>query len=188
MRMLTYIKEQTTDLIEQLYCVPEDGKAEIIQGEIVPMSPTGGKPGRIGGKIYIHLDQYERDTGQGYAFPDNVGFLVDLPHRESFSPDAAFYVGQLVNEDFLQGAPIFAVEVRSKNDYGPAAEQAIRDKIADYFLTGTLVVWDVDTRKQMVRVYRSTEPHRPTLYSRKDSADAEPALPGWRLPLYELFR
>jgi len=31
----------------------------------------------------------------GYAFPDNVGFLVDLPNRSSLSPNAAFYIGEL---------------------------------------------------------------------------------------------
>ncbi|MEZ4732059.1 MAG: Uma2 family endonuclease [Caldilineaceae bacterium] len=185
--MITNVKTPTTDLVEQLYHVAEDGKAEIIHGEIVPMSPTGGKSGRIGGKIYIHLDQYEQDTGRGYAFPDNVGFLVNLPHRQSFSPDAAFYIGDLVNEDFLEGAPIFAVEVRSKNDYGPAAEQAIREKIADYFLTGTQVVWDVDTRRQVICVYRSPDLDSFTIYTTKDIAEAEPALPGWRLPLAALF-
>jgi len=45
---------------------------------------------------------------------------------------------------FASGAPIFAVEVRSENDYGPAAERAMAAKRADYFACGTLVVWDVD--------------------------------------------
>src|SRR3712207_7434649 len=33
---------------------------------------------------------------------------------------------------FLEGAPVFAVEVRSEGDYGPAAEQAMAEKRADY--------------------------------------------------------
>src|SRR5215510_4490276 len=135
---------KTRASIEDLYRVPDNGKAELVQGELIRMSPTGGKPGRAGGKIYASLDQYERQTKRGYAFPDNVGFLVHLPHRESFSPDAAFYTGTVIDEDFLDGAPVFAVEVRSKYDYGEAAEKKIAEKIADYFKAGTLVVWDVD--------------------------------------------
>lgn len=68
--------------------------------------------------------------------------LVTLPNRRSFSPDAAFHVGPL-SDDFLDGAPIFAVEIRSKDDYGPAAEARLAAKRADYFAGGTLVVWDV---------------------------------------------
>ena len=45
---------------------------------------------------------------------------------------------------FLEGAPIFAVGVRSEYDYGPAAERARAEKRTDYFACGTLVVWDVD--------------------------------------------
>jgi len=177
------------ELVSQLHTLPETGKAEIVDGEIVSMSPTGGKPGRAGGRIYIRLDEYERQTGLGYAFPDNVGFLVQLPNRGSFSPDAAFYVGELSEADFLTGAPVFAVEVRSKNDYGPQAEKALREKIADYFQAGTLVVWDVDVlRNHVVRVYRAGDPQHPTLYRRGEFAEAEPALPGWRMLTDEFMR
>jgi Uma2 family endonuclease len=186
--MLTQLSTAKDALVEELHEVPEDGKAEIVGGKVVRMSPTGGKPGRAGGKIYIRLDEYERQTGLGYAFPDNVGFLVNLPNRNSFSPDAAFYIGELVEEDFLPGAPIFAVEVRSKHDYGPAAEHAIRDKINDYFLAGALVVWDVDVlRAKLVRVYRSSDPGNPAIYRRDDMAEAEPALPGWRMAVDEML-
>jgi Uma2 family endonuclease len=78
--------------IEHLYGVTENGKAELVNGEIVQMPPPGGVSGRAGGKIYRSLDDYEQETKSVYAFPDNVGFLVNLPHRKSFSPDAAFYV------------------------------------------------------------------------------------------------
>src|SRR5262245_25253462 len=77
---------KTRATIDDLYTV--EGKAELVNGEIVHMSPTGGIPGRTGGDIYTSLRTYERRTGGGYAFPDNVGFRVTLPHRESFSPDA----------------------------------------------------------------------------------------------------
>src|SRR5207253_2838875 len=112
-------------------------------GEIVLMPPTGGAPSRAGGEIYASLRLYERRTASGYAMPDNAGFIVDLPHRKSFSPDAAYYVGQ-VNMKFMEGAPLFAAEVRSENDYGPAAEKEMAAKRADYFAAGTAVVWDVD--------------------------------------------
>lgn len=178
----------TRATIDDLYRVADDRKAEIVNGELVLMSPTGGRPGRAGGKIYTSLDRYERERGGGYAFPDNVGFVVNLPNRTSFSPDAAFYTGADIDEDFLDGAPVFAVEVRSKYDYGPAEEQKILQKIRDYFAAGTQVVWDVDVlRGQLVRVYRSDAADTPTVYRRGDVADAEPALPGWKMPVDELF-
>lgn len=82
-------KHETT--VGDLYRVPENGKAELVNGELVLMSPTGGVPGRTAGEIYVSLREYERRVGGGYAFPDNVGFIVNLPNRRSFSPHAAFY-------------------------------------------------------------------------------------------------
>ncbi len=54
--------------------------------------------------------------------------------------------------EFLEGSPIFAVEVRSENDDGPAAERAMAQKRADYFAYGTLVVWDVNHPSATYRV------------------------------------
>jgi Uma2 family endonuclease len=61
-------------------------------------------------------------------------------------------------------------------------------KRADYFAAGTLVVWDVDLLSDdVVRVYRATAPAEPTIYKRGQSAEAEPALPGWTMPVDDLF-
>ena len=175
---------RTEATVEDLYSVPENGKAELVNGEIIQMPPTGGVSGRAGGKIYLSLDGYEQSTKSGFAFPDNVGFAVNLPHRKLFSPDAAFYVGELKGGDFLEGAPIFAVEVRSKNDYGEKAELAIAEKRVDYFACGTLVVWDVDLLgTDVIKAYRATDPDNPTVYRRGEVGDAEPAVPGWRMPV-----
>jgi Uma2 family endonuclease len=179
---------KTEATVDDLYRVPEHGKAEIVNGELVLMSPTGGVPGRAAGKIYISLNEYERRVGGGYAFPDNVGFIVNLTNRRSFSPDAAFYKGELRGGLFLEGAPIFAVEVRSTDDYGPAAEAKMAQKRADYFAAGTLVVWDVDVlREKLVRVYRRENADNPTLYQEHDTAEAEPALPGWTMAVNEFL-
>jgi len=175
-----------TALVEQLYKVPDNGKAEIIQGGIVRMSPTGARPGRIADKIFLSLSEYEYlHSGAGYAFGDNVGFLVNLPQRGSFSPDAAWYTGPLGDNemDFLPSAPAFAVEVRSKGDYGPKAERAIVAKIGDYFAAGTQVVWDVDTLGDALNVYRATAPDTPSVYKHGEMADAEPLVPGWTMRL-----
>jgi Uma2 family endonuclease len=78
--------------------------------------------------------------------------------------------------------------VRSEGDYGPKAERAMAEKRADYFAAGTLVVWDVDLLGEaVVRVYRKDAPERPTIYRRGEVAEAEPALPGWRMPVDDLF-
>jgi Uma2 family endonuclease len=172
--------------IEDLYLTTE--KAELLNGAIVIMEPTGEDPGYAADEIFVSLREYAHRTGYGRAFGDNKGFVVDLPHRKSFSPDAAFYVGPRAGMKFLQGAPIVAVEVRSEGDYGPAAERAMAEKRADYFAAGTLVVWDVDLLSDdIVRVYRSSDPQKATIYRHGEFAEAEPALPGWLFPVDDMF-
>jgi Uma2 family endonuclease len=176
--------------IEDLYKVPD--KAELVDGEIILMSPTGYSPNRAGTNILYSLTQYERQTGTGQAFSDGAGFIMDPTRRKVFSPDVAFHKGPAskgVNMRFIEGAPIFAVEIRSENDYGSAAELKMAAKRADYFAAGTQVVWDVDLQSEsVVRSYRSDEPNHPTIYRRGDTATAEPALPGWMMPVDDLFR
>ena len=173
--------------VEDLYRVPDHGKAELVNGEIVLMPPTGDMPSRAGFSVVMSLRIHEGKT-PGRAYPDNAGFLVHLPNRRSFSPDAAWYIGPSTGMKFLEGAPVFAVEVRSEDDYGRSAEGALAQKRADYFAAGTLIVWDVDLLSPgVVKSYNATDPDTPKIFRRGEVADAEPAVPGWRMPVDELF-
>ena len=85
--------------------------------------------------------------------------------------------------------PIFAVEVRSPDDYGPAAERTLAAKIRDYFSAGTTVVWDVDlVSEDMIRKYVSSNPDSPTIFRSGDLAEAEPAVPGWTFEVDRLLK
>jgi Uma2 family endonuclease len=181
------IQAKRAATVADLYRAQE--KAELVNGEIVIMSPASAGHGRVSGRIYMSLAKYELASGRGSAFHDNVGFLCDLPHRQSFSPDAAYFFGKYKDDEFLDRAPVFAVEVRSPEEFGPVKESEIAAKRVDYFAAGTQVVWDVDAiRDRVIRVYRAAAPDQPTVYRIGEVADAEPALPGWRLPVAEVIR
>jgi Uma2 family endonuclease len=173
--------------IHDLYKIPE--KAEIVGGEVVKLMPTGMLPSRASFAIAMSLRQYETPERVGQSYGDNTGFIVSLPNRDSFSPDASWYVGNFTGMRFLEGAPLFAAEVRSENDYGSKAEQDMAAKRKDYFAAGTQVVWDVDLLSpDVVKVYRSSSPEQPTIYRRGERAEAEPAVPGWQLSVDDLFK
>lgn len=180
---------QVRATLDDLYRTP--GKAELIGGRVVELVATGYLPNRVAGRIYRGLADHIDRTKHGEAFTDNMGFGVpELPSgRESLAPDASYYDGPLPKNRmrFVVGPPTFAVEVRSENGYGEAAEAEIAEKRADYFAAGTQVVWDVDPVAECIHVYRVSQPDQPVTYRRGQEAEAEPAVPGWRVAVDWLF-
>jgi Uma2 family endonuclease len=175
--------------VDDLYRV--EGKAELINGRIVPLMATGRKPNRVAFRIARSLDDHAEATGQGEAYTHNMGFTVTplTSGRESFSPDASYFLGPFPGNvmRFLVGAPVLAVEVRSENDYGDLAEVTLAAKRADYFEAGTLVVWDVDPIADQILKYRFDAPEQPIVFKRGQVADAEPAVPGWTVRVDAIF-
>ena len=181
---------ETELLLDALDELPDGFTAEIVDDEIHLMSPTGQRPSRAAARIFLSLSREEARTA-GQAYTDGVGFLTLTPRRRSFSPDASFHYGtaaDLASTKYVRGAPAFAAEVRSESDYGPRMEAKLARKRADYFAAGTQVVWDVDLLgDDTVRVYRADRPDTPDVYRRGEVAEAEPAVPGWRFAVDELF-
>lgn len=163
-------------------------KAEIIEGRLVVIGPTVYGSEEAAWKIRHSLYEYAESAGGGYEFGMRARYVIDLPHRQSFCPDVSWYRGDPPDSEVLPAAPAFAVEVRDPDEYGDEAERRMAAKRADYFAAGTQVVWDVDAlREELIRGYRANDPDRPVVYRRGDIADAEPAVPGWRFPVKELF-
>jgi Uma2 family endonuclease len=167
------------------------GKAELIGGKIVPLMGTGFRPSVVASRIFRSLDDHAEATGRGFAFTDNLSYAVPelASGRESFSPDASFYLGAPPPDemDFIPGPPTLAIEVRSKGDYGNAAEEAMAAKRLDYFEAGTPIVWDVDAKAQVVRAYRASSPDLPILFGSGQEATAEPDVAGWRIAVDLIF-
>jgi Uma2 family endonuclease len=170
--------------LEDLYAV--DGKAELVDGRLVLMSPSAPEHNNAAGCIYASLKAHQRRHGGGQPYTDGIACLA--PSGRVHSPDAAWHKAPLPRTRVLHGFPALAVEVRSEEDHGPAAERRMAAKRAAYFAEDTQVVWDVDVlRAGWIRVYRSDDPEHAAVYGRGEAADAEPAVPGWRFPVDEMF-
>lgn len=150
---------------------------------------TGDEPGYAGEEIYVSLREHALSQGTGRAVADGKGFLCNLPNRQSFSPDAAFYTGRKRGKEVFPEPPVFAVEGRIENDYGPKAERDMAQKRADYFASGTLVVWDVDLDGEtgIVVKYTASDPFHPQVFGRGEEADAQPAVAGRKMRVDALF-
>ena len=165
------------------------GRAELIDGRIILYPAKGHAPSVAKGNILYSLHDYARKTGEGEAYPGSLGYVIPrLPNgRESFCADTSYYRGPFPDDpwSFIYGPPTFAVEVRGEPDFGPVADAERADKREDYFQAGTLVVWDVDPLAQTITAYRRHQP--PVTFRSGQTADAEPAVPGWRITVDEVF-
>ncbi len=118
-----------------------EGKAELIGGRIVRFMGTGRRPSLTAGRIYRRLFDQAEASRRGEVHFDGMTYGVPelSSGRESFMPDVSYYFGPFPANDmrWIDGPPTFAVEVRSENDYGPAALVEQAAKRADYFEAGT---------------------------------------------------
>jgi Uma2 family endonuclease len=181
---------QAPATLDDLYRV--ESRAELVSGRIVHLGSLGHYPACLAFEIAVSLRTYQSRSGLGVTFSGGIAYALDPPltnGRQTISPDASYYVGPLPTNRmrFIEGTPTFAVEVRSENDYGEAAEAEMEAKRADYFEAGTLVVWDVDPEAKTIACFRGNPSQPIAVYSRGQGAGAEPAVPYWRLPADDLF-
>jgi Uma2 family endonuclease len=165
-----------------------EGPAELINGEIVPLAGTQLGPGDAAFLIRLSLYHHARAIGGGRPISESVTFVFQTPRTQAFVPDVAWFTGEAEKGEVVYGAPALAVEIRSSGDYGLTAERKMKLKRGHYFAGGTLVVWDVDVlREGWIRAYHAADPENPIVFTRGEVADAEPAVPGWRFEVDELF-
>ena len=170
---------------EELMALPQDGyKRELLQGEII-MSPAGSEHGRISFLVAAAIDRHASPHGLGVVFDSSTGFR--LTPDELLSPDAAFVgkarlAGQKrLPRGFFPGAPDLVVEVLSPSD----TSERMHEKLSRYFAHGTRLAWVINPAERNALVYRAPEADR--LLRVTDALDGEDVLPGFRLPLAELF-
>ena len=149
------------------------------------MAPPGGEHGDIASIIDGSLGVHVRRHRLGRTLVD-TGFLLATNPDTVRAPDVSFISRERPEaarriRGFIPGAPDLAVEVISPNDlYTEVAE-----KVAEYLAHGARMVLVVNPRRPEVAVHRPGQPVR--LLTVDDVIDGEDVVPGWTLPVRELF-
>ena len=152
-------------LVEEL--MRTEGKAEIVNGEIKKLPITGDFPATRVEKFSLRSFFTPNALAKAAPFRTAPDFCANCPIAALFRPTPLFTPAKAEKWDFFPQPPIFAVEVRSENDYGRRAEREIAQKRADYFAAGTLVVWDVDLRdEEVIAKYSAQNPQNPEIFRR----------------------
>jgi len=119
------------------------------------------------------LFEHARTHKLGKAYL-GTGFQIERHPDTVLAPAVAFVrADRVVNTPyFFDGPPDIAIEVASGDE----------DKSADWLHAGTPAVIVVDPTRQSVRIHRLGK-----IVNVTDTIDIDDVVPGWRLPLSEIF-
>jgi Uma2 family endonuclease len=165
-----------------------DVRRELVDGEVIEMTPAGGVHGDVTGKVYRPLAGHVEAHRLGKVVVGDVGFVLALPSdpERVRAPDVAFISTRKLPDGrlpqgFVAGAPDLAVEVLSPSENPVEVQQKVRD----YLEAGTRLVWVVAPRARTVTVYRPDGSAR--LVREPESLDGEDVVPGLAIPLADLL-
>jgi Uma2 family endonuclease len=172
---------------DQLLEMPDDGlRRELVRGEVRVMTPAGSQHGRLAAQIVARLSAHVAEHGLGTVYAAETGFKLSSDPDTVRAPDAAFVarerveaVGDIV--EYWPGAPDLAVEVLSPSD----RYYDVEEKVLEWLEAGCHMVIVINPRRRAATIYRSQTDVQ--LLTGNDAIDGGDVVPGWRLPLRELF-
>jgi Uma2 family endonuclease len=170
---------------DELLAMPDDGahRYELVRGELVEMSPAGWNHGVIANRIARHLGNYVEAHNLGETPSSDTGYVVSRNPDTVFQPDASFVATPrlLSTSKFFPGAPDLAIEVISPSD----TYSEVRAKVREYLRGGARMVIVIDADEQAATI---TTPAGSTELTVDDAISGGDVVPGWSLPLRQLFR
>jgi Uma2 family endonuclease len=169
---------------QQLFEMPGHERFDLVEGELVPMSPPGFDHGCIVLDIASALRDFVRSRKLGLVAVE-AGFVVSHDPDTVRSPDIAFVRADRVPprgaRGFFEGAPDLAVEVISPFD---RASEVIA-KAQEWLRSGCVAVWVIDPETKTATIYST--PAQTLFLASDDALVCEELLPGFRLPLSQAF-
>jgi len=170
---------------EELFDMGDIGRAELIEGRIFRMSPTGYPHGEYEGNFYAELRTFVRKHKLGKVMVGEVGVYTARDPDTVRGADALFIsherFAQRQSDSFLDVAPELIVEIMSPSDRWTDVIQKLRE----YFAIGVQLVWVADPTAQTVYAYRSMTDVRE--FTADDTLPGDDVLPGFAVPVAQLF-
>ena len=166
-----------------LFCCRNDGRYELVDGEVLELAPANDEHGETAGNVVTAFNNYSRPRGIGRARVE-TGYTLRIGPDTVRGPDVSFVLQPRVEgrgSGFPVGAPDIAVEVVSPSN--TAAEVA--RKVAEYLAAGSQRVWVVYPAARRVIIHCADG--SVLSYGGDDVITDEELLPGFSLPLSEIF-
>ncbi|MDP9368709.1 MAG: Uma2 family endonuclease [Chloroflexota bacterium] len=166
---------------------PEGDRWELIRGELRRVATAGGRHGEIAFEFGRRIGNHVVEGRLGRLYSSDTGFVLARDPDVVLMPDVAFVQadrlpGAAEREGIMPLAPDLVVEVVSPTER--AAD--IEEKVSLYLAGGVSLIWVAEPRRRAVTV------HCPgvsaLVVGEGEAFDGGDLLPGFRLPVEEVFR
>jgi Uma2 family endonuclease len=159
---------------------------ELVNGELITMTPAGFDHGAIVVNLTVALGQHVRARELGIVLGAETGFKLASQPDTVRAPDVAFVRRHRLPASgrpatYWSGAPDLAVEVLSPSD----TVFEVDEKVAAWLAAGAAAVWVVSPRSRTIAVHRRAT--SPRVLAEQDTLDGEDVVPGFTLLVSEAF-
>ncbi|HEY9707646.1 MAG TPA: Uma2 family endonuclease [Oculatellaceae cyanobacterium] len=168
--------------LEKLQAEYPDYRMELVDGNIIIMSPSGYESDEVATEVARVLSNWVRPRKLGRVTGAGAGF--ELPNSNVRSPDVSFVLAErlrLSPRSFAELAPDLMIEVKSPSD----TMKSLRDKIKSFLSLGTKVGILVNPEKHTVEIYHPDEDV--VVLGDGDVLSVPDLLPGWEVAIADLW-
>jgi Uma2 family endonuclease len=196
MTSATLTKPMTT---EELLALPQDGTERwLIAGELrekpagwpeKPMTLRNRFHSKLVSRICFFLESWRerQPPPRGEVLAGEAGVRLCRDPETTVGIDVVYISPEVAAQQtgdttLVEGVPLLTVEILSPND----TVDEIHEKISTYLNVGVSLVWILDPYDRTVTIYQPNAP--PSFVNEQQELTGDPTLPGFRVPLADLFR
>ena len=172
---------------EELLDMPDDGyRYELVRGELRKMAPAGSEHSISGIQIGASLFNHVKANNLGRVFGADAGFLLTRNPDTVRAPDAAFVRRERIEavgivSGYWPGPPDLAVEIISPND----RYTEVYEKVDEWLAAGAGMVVVVNPRNRTATIRAAGT--NPVILNEGDTLEGGEVVPGWQMPLADIF-
>ena len=171
---------------EELLASGYSALCELVEGRIVPMSPTGLRHGDYESNFDVALKTFVKSRRLGKVLVGEVGLYTHRNPDTVRAADVAFISNERLARqskagDYLEVAPELIVEILSPDDRWSDVTQKLRE----YFAVDVRLVWVADPEARVIYAYRSLTDVRE--FNLADTIMGDDVLPEFSVPVASLF-